>query len=81
MSVSVLFFGHLSDITGAGPHAFVLAEGSTVQQLHEVLFEKWPALRRHESALLTAINMTYARREEVIPADAAAAIMPPVQGG
>lgn len=81
MNVSVLFFGPLADITGSGPHAITLPEGATVQQLHDLLFEKWPALRRHESSLLTAVNMTYARRDEIVPPNAEVAIMPPVQGG
>lgn len=81
MSVRVLFFGPLTDIAGAGPHPFSLPAPATVQQLHDLLFEKWPALRTHASSLLTAVNMTYARRDEIIPPDAEVAIMPPVQGG
>lgn len=81
MSVRVLFFGPLTDITGSGTHSLTLPEAATVQQLHNLLFEKWPALRTHASSLLTAVNMTYARRDEIIPPDAEVAVMPPVQGG
>lgn len=81
MSVRVLFFGPLTDIAGAGPHTLTLPETATVQHLHALLFGKWPALRTHAASLLTAVNMTYARRDEIIPPDAEVAIMPPVQGG
>ena len=81
MSVRVLFFGPLTDIAGAGPHPLSLPEAATVRQLHDLLFEKWPALRTHAASLLTAVNLTYARPDEVIPPDAEIAVMPPVQGG
>jgi molybdopterin converting factor small subunit len=81
MSVRVLLFGLLTDIAGSGPHEFSLPERSNVQELLEVLFQKWPALRDYDASLLVAVNLTYARREEVIPPDAEVAVMPPVQGG
>ena len=81
MKVRVLFFGLLTDIAGSGPHTVSLAPGATVQTLLEELFRLWPGLQPHAATLLTAVNRTYARPAEVIPADAEVAIMPPVQGG
>ena len=81
MSVRVLFFGLLTDIAGSGPHELPLPEKSGVQDLLEVLFQMWPPLRDWDSSLLVAVNLSYARRGEVIPPDAEVAIMPPVQGG
>jgi molybdopterin converting factor small subunit len=81
MKVRVLFFGQLTGITGCEAHGVEVPEGATVQQLMEVVFDAWPALRVHDASLLTAVNLTYARREEVIPPGAEVAVMPPVQGG
>jgi molybdopterin synthase sulfur carrier subunit len=81
MKARVLFFGHLGDIAGSGEHILTLPESARVEQLHDVLFEKWPALRPHGPTLLTAVNLSYARRDDIIPPDAEVAIMPPVQGG
>ena len=81
MSVRVLFFGLLTDIAGSGPHDFPLPDKTSVQDLLEALFQKWPALRDYDASLMVAVNLSYARREEVVPPDAEVAVMPPVQGG
>jgi len=81
MSVRILFFGPLAAITGSGPHTESLPDGAAVQQLLEVCFAKWPRLREWDASLLIAVNMTYARRDGIIPPGAEVALMPPVQGG
>ncbi len=81
MSVRVLFFGLLTDIAGSGPHEFPLPEKCSVQDFLEALFQKWPALRDWDASLMVAVNLSYARRQEVIPPGAEVAVMPPVQGG
>jgi molybdopterin converting factor small subunit len=81
MTVRVLFFGPLVDLTGVSSLDLTLPGGSTVRQMLELLIDRLPGLREQEPSLLTAINLAYARREEVIPPEAEVAVMPPVQGG
>jgi molybdopterin synthase sulfur carrier subunit len=81
MTVRVLFFGPLADVTGSSSLELALPESSTVQHLLDVLSKRWPALRERDSSLLVAVNLTYARRDEIIPSGADVAVMPPVQGG
>jgi len=81
MNVRVLLFGPLTGLAGPGPHSLTLSTGATVQQLLEVLFVKWPALRQWDTSLLIAVNLAYARRSDLIPSGAEIALMPPVQGG
>jgi molybdopterin converting factor small subunit len=81
MSVHVLFFGPLAAIAGSGPCEMNLPAGAVVQQMLELCYTNWPSLREWDSSLLVAVNMTYSRRDEVVPPDAEIAIMPPVQGG
>lgn len=81
MTVRVLFFGPLTGITGAASLEVELPEGATIAQLLEDVFLRWPALRDWDGQILTAINLAYARREDIIPPGAEVAIMPPVQGG
>lgn len=81
MTVRVLFFGPLTGLTGAASLEMDLQQGATIAQLLEQAFLQWPALRDWDAQLLTAINLAYARRDEVIPPGAEVAIMPPVQGG
>ncbi len=81
MNISVLFFGQLVDITGAGPESMRIPPASTVAELLTLLFQRWPALEKWEASLLVAVNHEYARRGDSIPEGAEVAIMPPVQGG
>jgi molybdopterin synthase sulfur carrier subunit len=81
MTVRVLFFGPLVDVTGTAALDLNLPEPSTVQQLLDGLFRRWPALQARDASLLTAVNLTFARRDEIIPPGAELAVMPPVQGG
>jgi molybdopterin converting factor small subunit len=81
MTARVLFFGPLVDVTGTSSLDLTLPESSSVQQLLDLLSQRWPVLRDRDSSLLTAINLTYARRDEMIPPGAEVAVMPPVQGG
>ena len=81
MNVRVLFFGPLIDVTGARALDLTVADGSRVDALLELLFDRWPRLRELDASLLIAVNLSYARRDESIPPDSEVAIMPPVQGG
>lgn len=81
MTVRVLFFGPLVDATGASALELALPESSSVQFLLDEVFQRWPALRDWDASLSVAVNLFYARRNEVIPEGAEVAIMPPVQGG
>ena len=81
MTVRVLFFGPLVDLTGCNSMELTLPDSPTVQGLLDTLFLKWPALRDWDANLLIAINLSYATRTEQIPPGAEVAIMPPVQGG
>jgi molybdopterin converting factor small subunit len=81
MNVRVRFFGPLTGVTGTTAADLSLPGHATVQHLLQHLFEKWPALRVWDASLLTAVNLAYARRGDVVPPDAEVAIMPPVQGG
>ena len=81
MTVRVLFFGQLVDVTGCSETMISLTEVHSLEALANLLMERWPGLARWEHSLLWAINMQFARRSEIIPAEAEVAVMPPVQGG
>jgi len=81
MKLRVLFFSVLKDITGAETVPVEVPTGTTIAQLLEILFSRWPALKDWEPSLLIAQNQTYTTRSEPVVDDAEIAIMPPVQGG
>lgn len=81
MTVRILFFSVLKDVTGSAEISRPLPEGATVANLLQTLYAEWPKLAEWDSSLLVAVNLAYVKRSEVIPRDAEVALMPPVQGG
>jgi molybdopterin converting factor small subunit len=81
MTVRVLFFSVLKDITGADEVPVTCGEGSTVGALLETLFERWPGLRAWDGSLLLALDQSYVKRVAKLHEGAEVAVMPPVQGG
>lgn len=81
MTVRVLFFSVLKDITGADEMPWPVGLPATVGDLLEELYQRWPRLREWDGSLLVAVDQTYVKRGEPLSAGCEVAIMPPVQGG
>lgn len=81
LHLNVLFFSVLRDLTGCEHIAWEMPAGSTLGDLLQRLYQRWPQLAEWDASLLLAIDQTYARRSEVLPVGAEIALMPPVQGG
>ena len=81
MTVRVLFFSMLRDITGAEEVMMQTPDGSTVADLLETCFTRWPKLRDWDASLLVAVDQCYTKRNAPLHENAEIAIMPPVQGG
>ena len=81
MTVRVLFFSVLRDLTQTQELAMPVASGATVGALLEECFSRWPKLRDWDTSLLVAVDQDYAKRTAPLHENAEVAIMPPVQGG
>lgn len=81
MTVRVLFFSVLKDITGVDETSVNCGEGSTMGALLETLFARWPGLRAWDGSLLLAVDQSYVKRDAMLHDGAEVAVMPPVQGG
>ena len=81
MTVRVLFFSVLRDITGAEEVVMPTASAATVASLLEECFLRWPKLRDWDASLLIAVDQNYAKRDTPLHEGAEVAVMPPVQGG
>lgn len=81
MTVRVLFFSVLRDLTGCEQVDWTCAPDATLGALLQQLQERWPALRDWDASLLFAIDCDYARRDAPLHHGCEVAIMPPVQGG
>lgn len=81
INVRVLFFGGAKDVTGANELNISLPSPATLKEASEVLFEKFPELRRFGRSLLFAVNQEYAKPDTDINNDDELAVFPPVSGG
>jgi molybdopterin synthase sulfur carrier subunit len=81
MTLRLLFFSVLQDITGAAEMEIECAQGSRVGDLLGQLYQQWPGLERWDGSLLMAMDHSYVRRDALLVDGAEMAIMPPVQGG
>lgn len=81
MTVRVLFFSVLRDITGVAELSLPLAADATVADLLTECFSRWPKLRDWDASLLVAVDQSYAKRHTPLHDSVEVAIMPPVQGG
>ncbi len=82
MSIRVLFFSVLRDITGQDEITLpVPGEGLPVGQLLDQLYQSYPGMSDWDEKLLIAVNCEYASRDHTVKSGDEVAIMPPVQGG
>lgn len=81
MTVRVLFFSVLRDLTGREELVWDLPSEASVTDLLQDLFRQWPALLGWEESLLVAVDQTYVKRDQILHDRCEVAIMPPVQGG
>ena len=81
MKVRVQFFSQLRDLAGAPELDVDLAEGATVADLLEKIYEKKPELRAHEKTILVGAGVEFVARNYVIKSGDDISVMPPVLGG
>ncbi len=82
MTIRVLFFSVLRDLTGTGEVAWDLpGESASVAEVLASLYARWPALRDWDGKILVAADLHYVNRDEAVADGQEVAIMPPVQGG
>lgn len=81
ISVRVLFFSVLRDLTGVHELNLEIAEESLLEDLLATLFDRWPGLREWDTSLLLAVDHHYRPRSTPLTPGCEVAVMPPVQGG
>ena len=81
MRVHVQFYAQLRELAGTSELDVDLADGSTIRELLEKIYETKPALRPHDKSILVGVSVEFVDRDYVIRPDDVIALMPPVQGG
>ncbi len=81
MRVHVRLFAAAREIVGQGDVSLELADGSTVGDLMEDFFTRYPDLRRIAGSLLLAVNRELAERTVPLHEGDEVGVIPPVSGG
>lgn len=81
MTVRLLFFAVLRDITGASERTLTLVDGATPRQVWEELRSSHAKLAAYEQPPLVAINEEYATPDTPLHEGDELAFIPPVAGG
>ena len=79
MSVHVMYFGMLAEITGQASEAWLISDNLTVGKFRSQILEKYPALR--EKKFKIAVNKQISDDFMPISEQAEIALLPPFAGG
>jgi molybdopterin converting factor subunit 1 len=80
-AVSVLLFGKIREIVGAGEIELPAGPGETAASLLDALVARHPGLAPWRPSLRVAVNREYAPGERAVSAGDEIAVIPPVSGG
>ena len=79
MSIHVMYFGMLAEITGQASEAWSINDNLTVGKFRAQIWEKYPAMR--EKKFKIAVNKQISDDFLSIPEQAEIALLPPFAGG
>lgn len=81
MSLRILFFASLSEITGMRETRADAEQFTTVRSVFENFATRFPALKNYSATVLCAVNSEFARPESPVHDGDEIAFFPPVSGG
>jgi len=81
MEVIVRYFAGHRDIAGRAEERVVLADGTTVGALWELLVARYPRLHGYSGKLLYAVNQEFGELATELHDGDEVAFIPPVSGG
>jgi molybdopterin converting factor small subunit len=81
MSVTVHFYSYFKDLTGCAQTVEALAPGSTIAELQQKLFARFPKLAEMKNSMLVAVGVDYQPKSYALKEGDEVSLFPPVQGG
>lgn len=81
MTVKVLYFGRLKELSGASEEEVELLDGSMIEDLFSRCSAGRPELRKFRASLVAARNREFAAWNTPLSAGDEVGFLPPVSGG
>jgi len=81
MSIRILFFATIADVTGMREAELDASAGSNVASIYDRLARDFPRLIAMRSSVLCAVNSEFARPDAPVRDGDEVAFFPPVSGG
>ena len=81
MQLTILLFATLKDLAPKGTLPVEVPDNATVADVWAAAIERAPDLAKWRQHARVAVNQSYARDQEIVPAGAEVALIPPVSGG
>lgn len=81
ITITVLFFANLRELTGLKQASLDLPEKTNVAQFKDIVAQNFPEISASLGTTLVSINKEFGFDEDVIPDGANVALFPPVSGG
>lgn len=81
MIITVRFWSYFADLAGCKQTSIVVDEGTTLDELHESICEKFPKLTAVKNSTLKAVDVDYQDGKFVLTDNDEVSLFPPVQGG
>ena len=81
MLIALHFYSFFKDLTGCDRTTVTLPDGSTIDDLLDVLAARFPKLDPMRKSTLAAVGVEYQPRNYVLNEGDEVSLFPPVQGG
>lgn len=81
MSVTVHFYSYFKDLAGCAQATEEVAPGSTIAELQQKLFARFPKLSAMQKSMLVAVGVDYQPKTYALKEGDEVSFFPPVQGG
>lgn len=81
MSVTVHFYSYFKDLCGCPRAVEDVVPGSTIGELQQKLFTRFPKLAAMQNSALVAVGVDYQPKTYILREGDEVSLFPPVQGG
>jgi len=79
--VRVHFYSYFKELVGASEFSESVPLGSTVEQLLQIIFVRFPKLAAMRNSMLIAVGVDYQKGGYILKEGDEVSLFPPVQGG